>query len=112
MPPWLAIILFRINQLDTPHRNTVFRFRRTHTSLSATVPGSVAHWKITCGSPSVPASAIETSAGLRWSDGRERIRVRSAWPSVQAVVLVNDGKIAAEAVSWAVRVRGYRGMCC
>lgn len=51
-------------------------------------------------------SAIEISAGLRCSDGKERIRDRSFWPRFQAVVDVNAGNTAAGEDSWAARVRG------
>jgi hypothetical protein len=72
--------------------------------LSATVPGSVAHWKIVCGEDP-PVREIEIRAGLRWSGGRERIRERRASPRVQAVVEVKEGKITAVEDSWAARSR-------
>lgn len=40
-------------------------------------------------------SAMEISAGLRMAEGRERIRVRRAFPRSQAVLAVKEGKMAA-----------------
>jgi hypothetical protein len=68
------------------------------------VPGSVAHWKITCGSEP-PVREMEIRAGLRWSAGRERMRSRRAAPSDQAVVQVKEGKITAAEDSWAASSR-------
>lgn len=51
--------------------------------------------------------AMEISAGLRCSDGSERIRVRSALPSVQAVVVVNVVNVCSWSVSWVVRTLGW-----
>lgn len=54
---------------------------------------------------------MDITAGLRWWEGRERIRVRSARPRDQAVVEVKEGKIAEGEDSRAVRVRGFVVIC-
>jgi hypothetical protein len=61
------------------------------------VPDSVTAWKMTCGWRcwAVLVSAMEISAGLRTAEGRERIRVRRAFPRSQAVLAVKEGKMTA-----------------
>lgn len=51
--------------------------------------------------------AMEIKAGLRWDDGSERIRERSARPSLKAVVLVNVWKSALGEDSCAASVAGF-----
>lgn len=53
------------------------------------------------------ASAMEIRAGLRWLSGRDRIRVRSALPSVQAVSAVKERKVCSGLVSWVMRTWAY-----
>lgn len=96
-------------QLDIPNRSTVFRLRRTQLSLSGIVPSSVAHWKTVCSGPLPGVAvvrAIEMRAGLRCSEGRERIRSRRAVPRVQAVVVLNVVKVCSGEISWVVRTLG------
>ena len=58
-----------------------------------------------CGSAAEPVtSEMETRAGLRWSGGRERMRVRKARPRDQAIVEVKEGKSTAGEDSWEVRM--------
>lgn len=54
----------------------------------------------------VEESEILINAGLRWSEGRERIRARRARPSDQAVVEVKDGKSTEGEDSRAVKAGG------
>lgn len=54
----------------------------------------------------VEESEMDIRAGLRWSEGRERMRVRRARPSDQAVVEVNDGKRTEGEDSRAARAGG------
>lgn len=51
--------------------------------------------------------AMEIKAGLRWDDGSERIRERSARPRLKAVVLVNVWKSALGEDSCAASVAGF-----
>lgn len=62
-----------------------------------------------CGSKAlaVVERVMEISAGLRWSEGRERIRWRRARPRDQAVVEVKVGKRTEGEDSWAVRRGGF-----
>lgn len=53
-----------------------------------------------------------TKAGLRWSEGRERMRVRRASPRDQAIEEVKLGKRTEEEDSWAARVGGCRWHFC
>lgn len=72
------------------------------------MPGSVAHWNTTCGSVAeLVTSVIEIRAGLRCSDGRDRMRARKARPSVQAVLALKVGKRTEGEDSWAVRTVGW-----
>ena len=76
--------------------------------MSATVPGSVAHWKMTCGSEP-PVKVMEIKAGLRCVGGRDRMRSRRARPRVQAVLEVKVGKRTEGLDSRAARSRGCLG---
>lgn len=62
-----------------------------------------------CGSDAlaVVERVMEIRAGLRWSEGRDRIRVRRARPRDQAVVEVKVGKMTEGEDSWAVRRGGF-----
>lgn len=57
-------------------------------------------------------SEMLINAGLRWSGGRERIRVRRARPRDQAMLEVKDGKSTEGEDSRAVRVGGCAGILC
>jgi hypothetical protein len=70
------------------------------------VPLSVALWKSTwSGTPPdvAVANAMEIRAGLRWLEGRERIRSRRAMPRVQAVSVVKVRNVCSGLVSAAIR---------